>query len=66
VSLKMCKCKSCGVQIGVKSGLSGGGHCVALLLTLFTGLLFAPVYLLMILVSGNTRCSQCGSVAKAI
>lgn len=66
MSLKMVRCKCCGVQIGVKSGLSGGGHCVGLLLTLFTGLLFAPVYLLMILVTGNTRCSQCGSIAKAI
>lgn len=62
----MVRCKCCGVQVGVKSGLSGGGHCVGLLLTLFTGLLFAPVYLLMILVSGNIRCSQCGSIAKAI
>ena len=66
MSLKMVRCKCCGVQIGVKSGLSGGGHCVGLLLTLFTGLLFAPVYLLMILVSGNTRCSQCGIIAKAL
>lgn len=66
MSLKMVRCKCCGVQVGVKSGLSGGGHCVGLLLTLFTGLLFAPVYLLMILVSGNTRCSQCGNIAKNI
>ena len=66
MSLKMCKCRSCGVQIGVKSGLSGGGHCVGLLLTLFTGLLFAPVYFLMILVSGSVRCSQCGNVAKKL
>lgn len=66
MSLKMVRCKCCGVQIGVKSGLSGAGHCVGLLLTLFTGLLFAPVYLLMILVSGNTRCSQCGNTAKTI
>lgn len=66
MSVKMVRCKCCGVQIGIKSGLSGGGHCVGLLLTLFTGLLFAPVYLLMILVSGNTRCSQCGIIAKAL
>lgn len=66
MSLKMCKCKSCGVQIGVKSGLSGGGHCVGLLLTLFTGLLFAPVYLLMIAVSSSVRCSECGKVAKTL
>lgn len=66
MSLKMCKCKSCGVQIGVKSGLSGGGHCVGILMTIFTGLLAFPVYLLMIAVSSNTRCSQCGNTAKTI
>lgn len=66
MSLKMCNCKQCGVQIGVKSGLSGGGHLVGICLTLLTGLLFAPVYVLMIAVSGCVRCSKCGRKSKQI
>lgn len=63
----MCMCKTCRRStIGIKTGLSGGGHFVGLVLTLFTGLLFGPVYLLMILCSGTTRCSVCGSVAKKL
>lgn len=66
MSLKMVKCQCCGVQIGVKSGLSGGGHIVGICLTLLTGLLFAPVYGLMIAVSSKTLCSKCGKQAKVI
>lgn len=66
MSLKMVRCKCCGVQIGVKSGLSGSGHCVGILMTIFTGLLAFPVYLLMIAVNSSVRCSQCGKVAKAL
>lgn len=63
----MCFCKACKAnRVGIKTGLSGGGHFVGLVLTLFTGLLFAPVYLLMIAVSGNTRCTTCGSVARKL
>lgn len=66
MSLKMCRCKQCGVQIGVKSGLSGGGHFVGICLTLLTGLLALPLYVLMIAVSGKTLCSKCGKQAKVI
>jgi hypothetical protein len=66
MSLKMCNCGSCGVQIGVKSGLSGGGHLVGICLTLLTGLLALPVYVLMIAVSGKTLCGKCGKQAKVI
>ena len=66
MSLKMVKCPCCGVQIGIKTGLSGGGHFVGVCLTLLTGLLFAPVYVLMIAVSGSLRCSKCGKKSKSI
>lgn len=63
----MCFCKTCRAnKVGIKTGLSGGGHFVGLILTLFTGLLFAPIYLLMILCSGNVRCTQCGRVASKL
>lgn len=66
MSLKMCNCKQCGVQIGVKSGLSGGGHLVGICLTLLTGLLALPLYALMIACSGSTRCSKCGRKSKTL
>lgn len=67
MSMVMCRCAACSRNtLGVKTGLSGGGHFVGIVLTLLTGLLFAPVYMLMILCSGTTRCSVCGSVAKKL
>lgn len=67
MSMVMCRCKTCSRNtLGVKTGLSGGGHLVGIVLTLLTGLLFAPVYVLMIAVSGSTRCSVCGNVAKKL
>lgn len=67
MSQVMCFCKACKAnRVGIKTGLSGGGHFVGLVLTLFTGLLFGPVYLLMILCSGTCRCTQCGSVARKL
>lgn len=67
MSMVMCRCKHCSRNtLGVKTGLSGGSHFVGIVLTLLTGLLFAPVYVLMIAVSGSVRCSICGSVAKKL
>jgi hypothetical protein len=66
MSLSMCKCPSCGVQIGITKGLSGGGHLVNIVLVLLTGLLWCPVYLLFCLVSGSTRCTKCGRDAAKL
>jgi hypothetical protein len=63
----MCFCKSCKAnRVGIKSGLSGGGHFVGLVLTLLTGLLALPVYILMMLCSGSVRCSVCGNISKKL
>ena len=63
----MCFCRNCKAnRVGIKSGLSGGGHFVGLVLTLFTGLLFAPFYLIMMLCGGSVRCTTCGSVARKL
>lgn len=63
----MCMCKTCRRStIGIKTGLSGGGHLVGIVLTFLTGLIFLPAYILMMLVSGNTRCTVCGSLAKKL
>lgn len=66
MSLKMCSCKQCGVQIGVKSGLSGGGHLINIVLVFLTGLLWIIPYVLILAVSGKTLCSKCGKQAKVI
>jgi hypothetical protein len=66
MSLKMCNCKQCGVQIGVKSGLSGGGHLINIVLVFLTGLLWCLPYLLICAVSSKTRCSVCGKVSKQL
>ncbi len=64
MSLKMCCCKQCGVQVGVKSGLSGGGHFINIVLVFLTGLLWIVPYALILAVSGCVRCSKCGHKAK--
>lgn len=66
MSLKMCNCKQCGVQIGVKSGLSGGGHFINIVLVFLTGLLWVIPYVLILAVSGKTICSRCGRKAKSL
>lgn len=67
MSMVMCKCKNCSRNtLGVKTGLSGGGHLVGIVLTFLTGLIFLPAYVLMVLVSGSVRCSVCGSLAKKL
>lgn len=67
MSLKMCKCKVCQKNtVGIKTGLSAGGHLLGLVLTFFTGLLFLPLYILMCLCTSTTRCTICGSIAKKL
>lgn len=67
MSMVMCRCKVCSRNtVGVKTGLSGGGHLVGIVLTFLTGLVFLPAYVLMIAVSGSVRCSVCGNVAKKL
>lgn len=66
MSLKMCHCKQCGVQIGVKSGLSFGGHFINIVLVFLTGLLWIVPYILILAVSSKTLCSKCGKQAKVI
>lgn len=66
MSMVMCKCRSCGVQVGVKTGLSGGGHFVNLCLVLLTGFIWVIPYVLIMAVSGSTRCSKCGKSCKSI
>lgn len=63
----MCFCRTCKAnRVGIKTGLSGGGHFVGLVLTLLTGLLALPIYILMMLCGGSVRCSQCGSIARKL
>ena len=63
----MCMCSVCRRRtVGIKTGLSAGGHLVGIVLTFLTGLLALPVYILMALVAGNTRCTVCGSLVKKI
>lgn len=63
----MCFCRNCKAnRVGIKSGLSGGGHFVGLVLTLLTGLLALPIYVLMMLCSGTCRCTHCGAVARKL
>lgn len=66
MSLKMCNCKQCGVQIGVKSGLSSAGHFVNIVLVILTGLLWVVPYALILACSGKTLCSKCGQKAKQL
>lgn len=66
MSLRMCNCRQCGVQIGVKSGLSGGGYLVNIALVFLTGLLWIIPFILILAVSGKILCSKCGKQAKAI
>lgn len=67
MSMVMCRCKVCSRNtVGVRTGLSGGGHLVGIVLTFLTGLIFLPAYVLMIAVSGSVRCSVCGNVAKKL
>lgn len=66
MSLKMCNCKQCGVQIGVKSGLSGGGHFINIVLVFLTGLLWIVPYVLILAVSGKTLCGKCGRKARQL
>jgi hypothetical protein len=66
MSLKMVKCPCCGVQIGVKFGLSVGGHLINIVLVFLTGLLWIVPYVLILAVSGCVRCSKCGHKAKQI
>ena len=62
----MCKCRRCGIRLGIKTGLSAGGHITGIVLCALTGLLFIPLYLVMICCGGNTRCTHCGSVASKL
>ena len=67
MSMVMCRCKNCSRNtLGVKTGLSGGGHLVGIVLTLLTGLLALPLYILMMLCSGSVRCSICGNKATKL
>jgi len=63
----MCFCKTCRRNtVGIRTGMSAGGHVFGLLLTFLTGLLGAPLYILMVLCSGETRCTCCGKLAKKL
>jgi len=60
----MVNCKHCKAnRIGIRTGLSGIGHLFNLVLVFLTGLLYLPVYILIVLVAGNTRCTVCGSIS---
>lgn len=63
----MCFCKACqGRTVGLKTGLSFGGHVVNWLLVALTGALWIIPYLLILAVSSSTRCMTCGNKAKSL
>jgi hypothetical protein len=64
MSMSMCKCPSCGVQIGITKGLSAGGHLANIVLVLLTGLLWIVPYILILACCGTTQCSKCGRCCK--
>lgn len=66
MSTVMCKCRSCGVQIGVKTGLSGGAHFVNFVLTLLTGFVWAIIWIGAALMCSTTRCTKCGKTSNKL
>lgn len=62
VCCKNCQCNT----VGIKTGLSAGGHLVNIFLVFLTGLLWCPVYLLVACTAGSTRCTVCGNTAKKL
>lgn len=74
MSQVMCHCKNCQANtIGLKTGLGAAGHIFHLLVIVVGYLLVGPlvlawviIYLLFIAVTGNTRCTQCGKMAKKL
>jgi len=74
MSQVMCRCKNCNANtIGLKTGLGAGGHIFHLLVIGIGFLLVGPIafawaiiYFLFIAVTGNTRCTICGKMAKPL
>lgn len=63
----MCMCKVCRRStVGIKTGLSGGAHLFNWLLIVLTGALWIIPYILIVAVSGCTRCMTCGNKAKPL
>ena len=63
----MCHCKRCqGTTVGLKTGLSFGAHLFNWLLIVLTGAIWLIPYLLIVAVSGSTRCMSCGTKAKQL
>lgn len=62
VCCKNCQCNT----IGIKTGLSAGGHIFNLFLVFLTGFLWVIPYVMIACVAGSTRCTQCGEVARKL
>jgi len=62
----MCGCKACGVQVGIKTGLSGGAHLVNIVLVFLTGLLWVVPYIIILACSGSVRCTKCGGKSRKL
>lgn len=66
MSQVMCRCGSCGVKPGIRTGLSGLGHFGNWCLILLTGALWLIPYLLIWACSYSTRCITCGRQSKKL